>query len=106
MHTSGGGSNTCSRSGQQERCVGCPAARLPYLVALLAGRICWHCAQEDDDANGAVGHKQAATKARLPAGQPLTQSSRNRLPSNCKALQAVRDGKRRLNSCGQSALDR
>lgn len=94
MHTSGEWiSNTCSAPVSKNDAQGVGSA-ITYLrrysLAAFAG-----IAQEDDDANGAVGHNKPQQQARLPAGQPLTQS-KPQLPAEQlqAALQAVRDGKR------------
>ena len=94
MHTSGEWiSNTCSAPVSKNDAQGVGSA-ITYLrrysLAAFAG-----IAQEDDDANGDVGHNKAQQPARLPAGQPLPQS-KPQLPAEQlqAALQAVRDGKR------------
>lgn len=94
MHTSGEWiSNTCSAPVSKNDAQGVGSA-ITYLrrysLAAFAG-----IAQEDDDANGAVGHNKPQQPARLPAGQPLTQP-KPQLPAEQlqAALQAVRDGKR------------
>lgn len=94
MHTSGEWiSNTCSAPVSKNDAQGVGSA-ITYLrrysLAAFAG-----IAQEDDDANGAVGHNKPQQPARLPAGQPIPQS-KPQLPTEQlqAALQAVRDGKR------------
>lgn len=94
MHTSGEWiSNTCSAPVSKNDAQGVGSA-ITYLrrysLAAFAG-----IAQEDDDANSAVGHNKPQQPARLPAGQPLPQS-KPQLPAEQlqAALQAVRDGKR------------
>lgn len=94
MHTSGEWiSNTCSAPVSKNDAQGVGSA-ITYLRRYsLAAFAC--IAQEDDDANSAVGHNKPQQPARLPAGQPLTQS-KPQLPAEQlqAALQAVRDGKR------------
>lgn len=94
MHTSGEWiSNTCSAPVSKNDAQGVGSA-ITYLrrysLAAFAG-----IAQEDDDANGAVGHNKPQQPARLPAGQPLPQS-KPQLPADMMkdALQSVRDKRR------------